>query len=121
MKTLFYIEKRDESGHDNGSGSYIKFEGKRRMIEGRLKIDYDKVGDGKFWMMQRGLCIKKTYTYRDEFERRQYKEAEVLVDGETVEIMRVLDNNGSMELVSKKQYKFKAMGDYSDCGKFEEI
>lgn len=122
MKELFYIESRDEHGWDNGSGSYIKFMGKRRMIEGRLKIDRDEVGDGKFWMMQRGLCIKSHYTAQDELERMQYSEARVLEDGEVVSITRILNKGDKgMELVSKKQYRFKAMGDYSDCGKFEEI
>jgi hypothetical protein len=121
MKNLFYIEKRDESGWDNGNGSYIQFQGKRRMIQGKLKIDTEKVGDGNFWMMQRGLFIKAHYTEEDMFKARMYNEAEVLEDGEVVEITRIKDTGAKFELVSKKKYKFIAVGDYSDCGKFEEI
>ncbi len=121
MKTLFYIEKRDETGWDRGCGSYIQFQGKRRMIQGKLKIDTEKVGDGNFWMIQRGLYIKAEYSMKDRIEQQRYNEAEILEDGETVEIMRILDKGDSMEPVSKKQYKFIAVGDYSDCGKFEAI
>ncbi len=35
--------------------------------------------------------------------------------------MKLRDYGDRIELVSNKEYRFHAIGDYSDCGKFEEI
>lgn len=119
MTQLVYITRRDENGWEKGTGSKVKFQGKRRMIEGELKMDIEKVGDGKIWMMQRGICLKKCYTVADRIEDRAYEMAPVLDDGEIVEI--AIADYDKMQMISQKQYRFKANGDYSDAGIFEEI
>lgn len=120
MTQLFYITRRDKNGWEKGEGSKIKFQGKRRMIEGELKMDAEKKGDGKMWMMQRGLFISAVYTNADRIENEMYDKAPVLQDGEIVEIIIIADGD-ELKMVSQKQYRFKANGDYSDAGIFEEI
>lgn len=121
MKQLFCIEHVGKRDWDSKIGSYIQFQGSRRMIQGRVMEDYEKVNDGIFWMMQRSICLKAVYTQHDMLEKRLYNEAEILEDGEIVQIMKIRDYDERIEMVSNKQYKFHAIGDYSDCGKFEEV
>ena len=121
MKQLICIEHVGKKGWDSKIGSYIQFQGARRMIQGRVMEDYEKLGDGIFWMMQRSICLKAVYSQRDMIEKRLYQDADVLEDGETVKIMKLRDYGDRIELVSNKEYRFHAIGDYSDCGKFEEI
>ena len=121
MKQLICIEHVGKEGWDSKIGSYIQFQGARRMIQGRVMEDYEKFGDGIFWMMQRSICLKAVYSQHDMIEKRLYQEADVLEDGETVKIMKLRDYGDRIELVSNKEYRFHAIGDYSDCGKFEEI
>lgn len=124
MKTLFYFQKKDHIGFEAGIGSYVQFDnpnGWGRKIQGSMHMDYEKVGDGRLWVMQRAAVLKAEYSNRDRIQNRLYNEADVLEDGEVVEIM-IVDTNGSeYKLVSKKQYRFKVLGDYSDCAIFEEI
>lgn len=119
MKQLTYGTKRDHLGFEVGGGSFLQFDTKRRRIQATLKMDYNKTGDGILWAMQRPAVLKSEYSYRDRLENKLYNEAEVLEDGETVEI--VVFDMEKMILLSRKQYKFKALGDYSDCAVFEEI
>lgn len=121
MKQLICIEHVGKKGWDSKIGSYIQFQGARRMIQGRVMEDYEKFGDGIFWMMQRSICLKAVYSQHDMIEKRLYQEADVLEDEETVKIMKLRDYGDRIELVSNKEYRFHAIGDYSDCGKFEEI
>lgn len=122
MKSLFYITEKDHLGFECGNGSYIKFFNPRRagsLIEGHICRDYNKTGDGIFWVMQRSHVIKAEYTYADHLENKMYQDADRLMDGEVVEIM-LIDRATCKEL-SNKQYKFKILGDFSDCGIFEEV
>lgn len=120
-KTLTLIEGVGKSGWDKNQGSCVQFMGKRRMIQGRLMMDYEKEGDGIFWVMQRTLCLKAVYTEWDRYEKMMYDNAITLSDGEIVEIWKIKDYGDRLEDCGKKQYKFKAFGDYSDCGIFEEV
>lgn len=121
MKTLICIEHVGKKGWDSKIGSHIQFQGKRRMIQGRLMEDYEKENDGIFWMMQRSICLKAVYTQADMIEKRLYNEAEKLDDGEIVQIMKIRDFGDRVENAGIGQYKFHALGDYSDCGKFDKV
>jgi len=121
MKTLICIEHVGKRGWDSKIGSHIQFQGKRRMIQGRLMEDYEKENDGIFWMMQRSICLKAVYTQHDMIEKRLYNEAETLEDEEIVQIWKLRDFGDRIEDAGKGQYKFHALGDYSDCGKFEKV
>ena len=121
MKTLICMEHVGKKGWDSKIGSYIQFQGKRRMIQGRLMEDYEKENDGIFWMMQRSICLKAVYTQADMIEKRLYNEAETLDDGEIVQSMKIRDFGDRVENAGIGQYKFHALGDYSDCGKFEKV
>lgn len=121
MKTLICVEHVGKKGWDSKIGSYIQFKGSKRMIQGRLMEDYEKEGDGIFWMMQRSLCIKAQYSLQDMIEKKLYSEAETLEDGEIVEIWKIIDKGDTLEDGGRGQYQFKALGDYSDCGKFEKV
>lgn len=121
MKQLICIEHVGKKGWDSKIGSYIQFQGSRRMIQGRVMEDYEKDNDGIFWMMQRSICLKAHYSQHDLIERRLYNEADILEDGEIVQIWKIRDFGDKLEVVSNKQYRFKAIGDYSDCAKFEEV
>ena len=83
--------------------------------------DYEKEGDGIFWMMQRTICLKAEYSTHDMIEKRLYNEAETLEDGEIVQIWKLRDFGDRIEDAGKGQYRFHAIGDYSDCGKFEKV
>ena len=122
MKILAYYTERDKNGWECGGGSYIQYKGARRMIQGNLRMDYNKTGDGILWMMQRPILILGEYGSRERLEKKLYDEADVLEDGETVRIVIIARNeSGDLHQVSDKQYKFKALGDHSDCGLFEEV
>lgn len=118
MKTLLCIEHVGRTGWDSKIGSCIQFKGPRGyMIQGRVMGNED----GSFWMMKRTTCVKANYTREDVIERRLYNDAITLEDGETVQICMVKENGGNVEFGGMKQYKFKARGDCSNCGDFEEV
>lgn len=126
MKELIYITHRDEDGWERGNGSYINFQhqGIRRMrkIEGQLRMDYETTGDGILWVLQRIYCLTAHPTDRDRIEQRRYDDAETLEDGEIVKIRIIAyDGKSDPEELSNDQYRFHALGDYSDCGKFEKV
>ena len=75
MKTLHYFTKRDETGWEIGHGSKVKIKnGKagRTDINGMLKMDKEKSGDGKLWIMQRATVLKAQYSKEDEIEKQEY-------------------------------------------------
>jgi len=121
MKTLICTEHVGKKGWDSKIGSYIQFRSSRRMIQGRLMEDYEKEGDGIFWMMQRTMCLKAEYSTHDMIEKWLYNEAQTLDDGEIVQIWKLRDFGDRIEDGGKGQYRFHVIGDYSDCGKFEKI
>lgn len=121
MKTLFIVNHIGKTGWDSKIGSYVQFKCNGRMIRGRLMEDYEKANDGVMWIMQRASCLKSEYTELDRFENKMYDEAEILEDGETVEILKLFNYGETVEFGGKGKYIFHALGDYSDCGKFEKI
>ena len=77
-------------------------------IEVYLYQDYEKEGDGIYWLMQAGVAILANYPKSMIDNQERLKKEESLIDGEIV-------------LINGKQYKLKMLGDYSDAGIFEEI
>ena len=125
MTTLFYFEsKHPKYGWEEGSGSCVQFfwknhRGAQITVQGQLHRDYEKTGDGIFWVMQRSHVLKAVYTRADEIEKRMYNNGDFLTDGEIVEIITADLENG--EVKKRGQYKVKLLGDYSDCAVFEEV
>ena len=99
MKQLICIEYVGKKGWDSKIGSYIQFQGARRMIQGRGMEDYEKFGDGIFWMMQRSICLKAVYTKQDMIEKKFYEDATILEDGEIVQIMKLRDFGDKLERI----------------------
>jgi hypothetical protein len=73
-----------------------------------LHRDYEKWGDGIYWAMNTGACIKNHYTEADRAETARLSRTAPLMDGEIV-------------LIDGKQYKTRVLGDYSNCAVFNEI
>ena len=123
MKRLVFVSRKDNIGFEEGAGSYVQFDntkvGRQSRIQGELRMDYKQIGDGIFWVGQRSIAIKANYTAADDRENKLYDEAEVLTDGETVEIMLI--DNASMKIISNNKYRFIVLGDFSDCAIFEQI
>lgn len=73
-----------------------------------LHRDYQAQGDGVYWAMQRGACIKSHYTEADHAETRRLKSENAIQNGEYV-------------LIDGKQYKCRILGNYSDCAIFDPV
>lgn len=73
-----------------------------------LHRDYNKEGDGIYWAMQKGACIKSHYTDEDRAERTRLAQEPLIMSGEKI-------------LIDGKQYKCRILGDYSDCAIFDPI
>lgn len=41
-------------------------------IEGHIYRDYQKVGDGVIWVLQKSACVKSHYTEEDRQNRREF-------------------------------------------------
>ena len=118
MKELFYFVHKDSRGHDDGSGSYVKFNLGSNQIVGKLKRDYNVIGDGILWAMQTAKVIKSHYTRADYIEDQMIRAADVIEDGEIVTVLFVdIANNSS----SRNQFKVRILGNYSDCVVFDAI
>lgn len=124
MTRLFYINRKDANGRENGSGQFVQFENPNRrnkMIQGEIKRDYRETGDGIFWMMQRTCILTAETTQRDRLINEMYNRGAVLYDGEIVTIVSIIEEGEAIKVESEKQYQFKVLGDFSDCGIFKEI
>jgi hypothetical protein len=73
-----------------------------------LHQDYEKEGDGIYWAMQRGACLKSVYTDADRAETARLSREPVLLNGEIV-------------LIDGKQYKTRILGNYSNCAIFDAV
>lgn len=74
----------------------------------KLFKDYKKDGDGIYWVMQCSAMLKAVYSEEDVAERDRLNQEAFLEKDEIV-------------LIKGKQYKFKYLGNYSDCGYFEQV
>lgn len=131
MKTTS-IEKIREtisSNHEKvimffGNGSfYAKIDRMTRLygnlpIHAKMHRDYEKVGDGIYWLLQTGTIIKAEYSARDMMERKWFDEAMTIVNGETYFIV---DKTKAPEAYEMVKVKANVKGDYSDACVFEEI
>ena len=73
-----------------------------------LMRDYQTVGDGIYWAMSSGACIKSNYTAADIAERNRLNSDTPVQHGEIV-------------LIDGEQYKTRVLGNYSDCALFDKI
>jgi hypothetical protein len=73
-----------------------------------LHKDYQKQGDGIYWVMQHSAVLKSSYTDKDR------EESERLMADEGIK-------NGEVVLIEGKQYRYEHKGDYSDCGIFHPV
>lgn len=77
----------------------------RRMTVSLL-CDYKTEGDGIMWGLQKGVCLKSSYTDKDRAETARLKSMEPVRHGDVVTI-------------EGRQYKARVLGDYSDCVVFD--
>ena len=73
-----------------------------------LHRDYKVDGDGIYWVMQSAAVLKSHYSDQDKAES-----ARLLADKGI--------SNGDVVMIDGNQYKFKYLGNYSDCGYFEPV
>ena len=73
-----------------------------------LHQDYEKEGDGIYWAMKHGACLKSSYTDADRAETARLSREPVLLNGEIV-------------LIDGKQYQTRILGNYSNCAVFDAI
>ena len=73
-----------------------------------LHKDYEKQGDGIYWGMQHGGCVKDVYTEQDNADRERFNALAPLSHGDIVEI-------------DGQQYKLRYLGDHSDCCVFDRV
>jgi hypothetical protein len=64
--------------------------------------DYEKVGDGILWFMQRAGCLKSHYTERDRAEQERLREEEPVRHGDIV-------------MVDGRKFRVRVLGDYSNA------
>lgn len=108
----------------NGNGSFYAKIDRMTRLYGNLPIctkmyrDYEKVGDGIYWLLQSGTVIKAEYSARDMFERKMFDEAMTIVNGETYFI---IDMTKAPDVYEAVKVKAKVNGDYSDACVFIEI
>ena len=69
---------------------------------------YEKEGDGIYWAMQKGACLRSHYSDADKAETARLSREAALMNGEIV-------------LIDGKQYKTRILGNYSNCAIFDAI
>lgn len=80
----------------------------RRVVTASLQRDYEKKGDGIYWAMNAGSCMKSAYTEADRAERDRLAKSEPLTHGDTV-------------LIDGEHYTVRVLGAYSDCAIFDKV
>ena len=73
-----------------------------------LHRDYKVNGDGIYWVMQKAGMLKSHYSDQDRAESER-----IMADKGI--------SNGDVVLIDGNEYKFKYLGNYSDCGYFEPV
>jgi hypothetical protein len=73
-----------------------------------LNKDYEKQGDGIYWVMQHSAMLKAEYSDKDREESARLMADEGI-------------KNGDVVLIEGKQYRYEHKGNYSDCGIFHPV
>lgn len=103
MKTLTLLQHTFDQ---ENTFTFAKFKYGNRCS---LQRDYQKEGDGVYWAMQHGTCLKAHYTEADDAERVRLQSPDwIIADGEVV-------------LIDGKQYRTVFKGNYSDCAIFVPV
>lgn len=75
-----------------------------------LYRDYQKIGDGIFWIMQCGGTLQASYSPAEIAERNRLNSEPPAEHGETVRIL------GESDL-----FRVRVLGDFSDCAILDRI
>lgn len=79
----------------------------RGVKRAQLHRDYQKQGDGVYWAMSSGACIKSSYTDADRAETARLNSEPAI-------------KNGDVVLIDGEEYTARVLGDYSDCAIFDK-
>ena len=79
----------------------------RSIVKAVLRRDYEKKGDGIYWALASGACLKSSYSEADIAERERLNSEDPLEHGDEVMI------DGAVFIVRVK-------GSYSDCAIFDK-
>ena len=74
-----------------------------------LHQDYEKDGDGIYWVMQHGACLQAHYSDADKAENARLSQPESAI------------SDGEIVLIDGKQFKLRFLGNFSDCALFDPI
>ena len=75
----------------------------------KLFKDYQKEGDGIYWVMLCSAMLKAEYTDKDREESARLSESANAVD------------DGEVVLVDGKEFKVRVLGQYSDCAVLDPV
>jgi hypothetical protein len=75
----------------------------------KLFKDYQKEGDGIYWVMLCSAMLKAEYTDKDREESARLSEPASAVD------------DGEVVLVDGKQFRVRVLGQYSDCAVLDPV
>lgn len=117
MKSFSIVEKGRDNvfGTQVGEGQWVKIRANGRTINCKIAFDWDK-GDNELYIFQPAVCIKANYDWRDRLETRMQDKAEMLEDGEVIEVAIIKQHKGEeLSLIGNFQYKVRIKGDYSDA------
>ena len=82
--------------------------GKKYPARCSLYRDYETQGDGIYWAMQHGACVKSHYTDDDRAETQRLSRETPVRKGDTV-------------IIDGKPYTVRVFGDYSNCAIFDPV
>lgn len=80
----------------------------RRIVKASLCRDYQLPGDGRYWALNTGSCLKDKYSDADRAETARLEAEGPLQNGQTV-------------LIDGEQYKVRVLGAFSDCALFDKL
>ena len=75
----------------------------------KLFKDYQKEGDGIYWVMLCSAMLKAEYTDKDREEAERLNDPASIID------------DGEIVLVDGKQFKVRVLGRYSDCAVLDPV
>lgn len=97
------------TGSFDQDNTFIVQEPKRNQpMVASLHQDYYERGDGVYWAMKHGACLKSSYSDADRAETARLNADSGVQNGEIV-------------LIDGKQYKCRVLGSYSNCAVFDAI
>lgn len=108
----------------NGNGSqFCKIDRMTRNygnipLKCRLYRDYEKTGDGIYWLLQSGVMLKAHYSKHDLWERKMFEEAPTIENGK---VYYILDMTKAPEVFSITKTVAQVNGDYSNAAVFNPV